>query len=141
MGFHQFDPAPAATSDNAFAVLEGLASDATAVELKLAQGDHMAVTAGGALKVDETAHGWTVSPPPRRNLVVTLSRPGAAVDATTGETLDRLIRKQLPLDCVLVIPRPFNAERLALDTSDRRKLALNWDNSSPLDNHNWGVSR
>jgi hypothetical protein len=73
--------------------------------------------------------------------VVTLLRPGAAVDPDTGEAVDRITRKQLPMDAVLIIPRPLNADRLTVDTSDRRKLTLTWDNSSALDGHDWGMSR
>jgi hypothetical protein len=64
MGFHRFEPAPSGAPasasgvpDNAFAVLDALASDATAAELRIVQGDQLTVTAGGALKVEETAHG------------------------------------------------------------------------------------
>ncbi len=142
MGFHRFDNAPLIAPDNAFAVLDALRSDATAAaELKIAQGDQMTVTAGATVRVDETPHGWTVTPPPRRSLVVTLLRPGAAVDPDTGEAIDRIARRQLPMDAVLVIPRPLNAGRLTVDTSDRRKLVLAWPNTSPLDNHDWGASR
>ncbi|WP_296574964.1 hypothetical protein [Phreatobacter sp.] len=146
MGFHRFDHARSGSlasgaPDNAFAVLDALASDATAATLAISQGDQMTVTAGGALKVEEAPHGWTVTPPPRRNLVVTLLRPGAAVDPDTGEAVDRIARKQLPMDAVLVIPRPLNAERLTVDTVDRRKLTLGWPNTSPLDKHDWGASR
>jgi hypothetical protein len=141
MGFHRFDPSPSTVPGNAFAVLDALPSDATAAEVKIVQGDQMIVTAGGALKVEETAHGWTVTPPPRRNLAVTLLRPGAAVDAETGETIDRVIRKQLPVDVVLVIPRPLNSERLNVTLATIRKLVIEWPNTSPLDGHDWGNSK
>lgn len=141
MGFAAFTLSPVAVPDTAFDRLDNLAPDATAAEVKIVQGDQLAVTAGAALKVEETPHGWTVAPPVKRNLVVTLLRPGAAVDTDTGEAVDRVMRKQLPMDAVLVIPRPLNAERLTVDKSDRRKLALAWPNTSALDGHEWGASR
>jgi hypothetical protein len=141
MGFAAVSTSPVAVSHTVFDRLENLAPDASAIELGVVQGDQLICTAGGTLKVEESPHGWTISPPARRNLVMTLLRPGAAKDAATGETIDRVIRKPLPLDCVIVIPRPLNAERLKLDTSDRRKLVLAWPNTSPLDNHDWGMSR
>jgi hypothetical protein len=141
MGFHHFDHSPLAVSDTVFDRLENLAPDATAAEVKIVQGDQMIVTAGGALKVEETAHGWTVTPPPRRNLTVTLLRPGAAVDVETGETIDRVVRKQLPVDAVIVIPRPLNSERLSVKLATIRKLVIEWPNTSPLDGHDWGNSK
>jgi hypothetical protein len=140
MGFAAFASSPVAAPDTAFDRLDNLAPDAKAAEVRIVQGDQMTVTAGGALKVEETAHGWTVSPPPRRNLVVTMLRPGAAVDPDTGEVADRITRKQLPMDCAIVIPRPLNADRLTVDTTDRRKIVLAWPNTSALDSHDWGAS-